>query len=249
MNFNPCFLIPVYNHGHAIGRTVEKLAQHGLPIFIVDDGSNEATRKILSDIAASQALVRLFRLSANQGKGAAVMRGFREAGAAGISHALQVDADGQHDLNDADKFLAIGKQNRQAMVCGQPIYDASIPAGRKYGRYLTHVWVWIETLSFDIKDAMCGFRLYPLRETCGLIEQTQLPARMDFDIAIIVHLAWRGLPIINIPTHVIYPEDGVSHFRMWRDNARISRTHALLFFGMLIRLPRILFHRLTRQRA
>lgn len=249
MNFHPCFLIPVYNHHLAIGRTVEKLVQHALPIFIVDDGSDEITRQTLTDIAASQALVRLFHLPFNQGKGAAVMRGFHEACAAGMSHALQIDADGQHDLSDVGQFLAAGKRNSRAIVCGRPIYDASIPAGRKYGRYLTHVWVWIETLSFDIKDAMCGFRLYPLRETCGLIEQTKLPARMDFDIAVIVRLAWRGLPIINIPTRVIYPKDGVSHFRMWRDNARISGTHARLFFGMLVRLPKILFQRLTRRHA
>ena len=249
MSFSPCFLIPVYNHHLVIGRTVERLAQHGLPIFIVDDGSDKATQQALADIAAREPLVRLHRLPVNRGKGAAVMRGFREACSAGMSHALQIDADGQHDLNDVDKFLAASKQDSKAVICGQPIYDDSIPAGRKYGRYLTHVWVWIETLSFDIKDAMCGFRLYPLQETCKLISETDLPSRMDFDIAVVVKLAWRGLRFINIPTRVIYPEDGVSHFRLWRDNAQISRTHAQLFFGMLFRLPKILFHRLSRQHA
>src|SRR5262249_59137376 len=46
---------------------------------------------------------------------------------------------------------------------------------------------------------------------------------------------WEGLPIINVPTWVTYPRDGVSHFRLWRDNLRISGTHTRLVLGMLWR--------------
>ncbi len=244
MNFKPCILIPIYNHHATISQVVSKLAAYGLPIFIVDDGSDTTTQHTLAALARSQALVQLHRLTINGGKGAAVMHGMQQAYAAGFSHALQIDADGQHDIADVSRFLAAGSQQPNAVICGQPIYDDSVPKGRLYGRYITHFWVWVETLSFSIADSMCGFRLYPLAATCALIQRVNIPRRMDFDIAIVVHLAWQGLPFYNIRTRVIYPEDGVSHFRMLADNLNISKTHSKLFFGMLWRLPILLRRKL-----
>lgn len=242
---NPCLLIPIYNHKDSIASTVDRLLPYGLPIFIVDDGSNAATKTVLGALAERQPLVRLFSLPENAGKGAAVMHGMLMAERAGFTHALQIDADGQHDTADVGRFLAQSAAHPDAIICGQPIYDSSVPKGRLYGRYLTHVWVWIETLSFAIADSMCGFRLYPLAATCALIKQVAIPTRMDFDIEIIVRLAWAGLPIENIKTRVIYPENGISHFDMWRDNVRISKMHTRLFFAMLPRLPLLLWRRLA----
>lgn len=119
-----------------------------------------------------------------------------------------------------------------------PEYDESVPKGRLYGRYLTHLWVWINTLSFAIRDSMCGFRIYPLAPVLALMAQEPIGRRMDFDVEIIVRLFWRGVAVINLPTRVTYPSDGVSHFDVWRDNVRISRMHARLFFGTSRRLPR-----------
>lgn len=240
MSYVPCLLIPIYNHKGSIGRTVERLRVHALPIVIVDDGSDAATQAVLNKLVASHPDIRLLRLPQNGGKGAAVMHGMREAKAMGYTHALQIDADGQHDTNDVPKFIAAGAADPEAVICGKPIYDASVPKGRLYGRYITHFWVWVETLSFSIGDSMCGFRLYPLAATCDLIDTVAIPTRMDFDIAIVVQLAWRGLGIVNIPTRVTYPVDGVSHFDVLRDNVRITKMHTGLFFGMLPRLPRLL---------
>lgn len=239
MKVHVCLLIPIYNHGASIASTVQRLLPHGLPIVIVDDGSDEATQQVLRALANSHESVRLHRLPINQGKGAAVMQGMRLARDAGFTHALQIDADGQHDANDVPRFLAMAEKHPDAVICGQPIYDKSVPKGRLYGRYLTHFWVWVETLSFAIGDSMCGFRLYPLAATCQLIDRVRIPTRMDFDIEIIVRLAWMGLPIHNVPTHVTYPRDGVSHFRMLRDNWRISCMHTRLVLGMLWRLPQL----------
>jgi glycosyltransferase involved in cell wall biosynthesis len=134
----------------------------------------------------------------------------------------------------------------EAVICGVPQYDASVPKGRLYGRYLTHVWVWINTLSFAIRDSMCGFRLYPLRAVAELAEREPIGQRMDFDTEVLVRLYWRGREVVNLPTPVTYPRDGVSHFDVWRDNLRISRMHARLFFGMLLRAPRLLLRRRAR---
>lgn len=243
MSFNPCLLIPIYNHKDRIRATVERLVPNGLPILVVDDGSDEATQQVLAALAVSQPLVRLYRLTQNGGKGAAVMHGMRQAHEAGFSHALQIDADGQHDAADVSRFLERGATFPGTVICGKPVYDDSVPKGRLYGRYLTHFWVWIETLSFAIGDSMCGFRLYPLTATCALINRVRIPTRMDFDIEIVVRLAWAGLPIENIETRVTYPEDGISHFDMWRDNVRITKMHARLCFAMLPRVPLLLWRR------
>jgi glycosyltransferase involved in cell wall biosynthesis len=212
---------------------------------VVDDGSDEATRDELSRIARDYALVRLSRLERNSGKGSAVMCAMQRARAEGMTHALQVDADGQHDVRDIPRFLERGERHPDAVICGQPVFDDSAPPSRRYGRYISHFWVWVETLSFAIKDAMCGFRLYPLRPTGELIERGLIPLRMDFDIAIIVRLAWRGVPVENLSTRVVYPAGGLSHFDLLRDNLRISRTHVRLVCGMLLRLPLLLWRKLS----
>jgi predicted LPLAT superfamily acyltransferase len=245
MSYLPCIVIPCYNHGAGIGGMVERLSAYGLPIFIVDDGSDAATAAVLETLAAREPLVRLFRLPENRGKGAAVMHGLRAAHDAGFSHALQIDADGQHDTADVARFLEAGRSCPAAVICGQPIYDESVPKGRLYGRYLTHVWVWIETLSFAIGDSMCGFRLYPLGATVPLIDRVAVSRRMSFDTEILVRLVWRGVPIHNLPTRVTYPKDGISHFDLFRDNLRISGTHARLVLGMMLRLPFLLARRIA----
>ena len=248
MSFKPCLLIPIYNHKESIRRTVARLLPYGLPIFIVDDGSDQATQDPLAALARDHSLIQLLRLEVNNGKGGAVMRGMREAHAAGFSHALQIDADGQHDAADVGRFLSRGAAYPEAVICGQAKYDESVPKARQYGRRITHFWVWIETLSFSIRDTMCGFRLYPLAATCALLDEVRLPTRMDFDIAVAVHLAWRGLRFENLPTHVTYPADGVSHFAPWSDNVRIAKMHARLFFGMIARLPLLIGRKLFSQR-
>ena len=240
----PCVLIPCYDHGRTVRRLVAALSAHGLPIYIVDDGSHEETRLELLAVRTDCPLVRLSRLPVNGGKGAAVMHGMRHARADGMTHALQIDADGQHDIRDAPRFLARGAEQPEALLIGQPIFDDSVPLARLYGRKLTNFWVCVETLSLSIKDALCGFRLYPLGPSCELIDAVDLPPRMAFDSAILVRLAWRGVPIENLPTRVVYPPDGTSHFRMLRDNALLTASHTLLVFGMLARLPLLLRRRL-----
>ena len=244
MSYSPCLLIPIYNHGESIGATVARLLAYELPILIVDDGSDAATQRVLERLAAAYPQIRLSHRAQNGGKGAAVMDGMRQALAAGYSHALQIDADGQHDTADVARFLELGAAHPQALVCGQPVYDASVPKGRLYGRYVTHFWVAVETLGQARIDTMCGFRLYPLIACCALIKRVRLPTRMDFDIEIMVRLAWAGVDFVTLPTRVTYPADGLSHFDLWRDNLRISLMHTRLTCGMLLRAPMLLLRRL-----
>jgi len=244
LEFKPIVIIPVYNHQHAIRQTLQDVLVHNYPVLLVNDGSDRECSNVLIGLEKRYSpRVTLLRLDENKGKGAAVKAGFRLSFEKGYTHALQVDADGQHNLADLPHFMKIGQDNRDAVIAGYPEYDESVPKGRYYSRYLTHIWVWINTLSFEIKDSMCGFRLYPLAEIITLLNQEPCGDRMDFDTEIIVRWVWRGGKIENILTKVRYPIDGISHFDVFHDNVRISWMHTRLFFGMLKRLPRIIWRR------
>jgi len=241
--FSLCVIIPCYNHGATMPEVLARLAPFNLPVIIVDDGSKEPTRQMLGQLAQAHREVTLVRLAHNSGKGAAVIRALEAAAVAGYSHALQVDADGQHQIEDIPRLLAEARQHPDCLISGCPVYDASVPKSRLYGRYVTHVWVWIETLSFSIKDSMCGFRVYPVRPTLALTAKRAMGQHMDFDTEIMVRLYWQNTPSRFIATRVIYPESGVSHFDALWDNLRISWMHTRLFFGMLPRIPVLLRRR------
>ncbi len=244
----PCVIIPVYNHGETLSGTLENLSSYGLHIFVIDDGSDDRTKEILGKLHSAFDF-DLIALPENQGKGAAVQAGFRGAWDKGFTHGIQVDADGQHDLDDLGILLDEAWKNPDALISGDPQFDESAPASRLYGRSITRFWVWVETLSLSIPDAMCGFRMYPLEPCIRLIDDRRIGSRMEFDIEIAVRLFWRGVPFIAIPTRVTYPDDGTSHFRVLQDNWRITRMHARLFFGMLLRLPVLLLRKLGVRRG
>lgn len=240
----PCLLIPVYNHETALAALVEELRPQGVPCLLVDDGSEPASAAVLDALAAKDASwIRLLRHPTNQGKGAAVITGVREAAALGYTHALQLDADGQHDPTAIPRFLAASAEAPEALVCGAPVFDGSVPKARLWGRLLTNVWIWINTLSFTIRDGLCGFRVYPLAPTLALFDRVRVGQRMDFDPEVAVRLSWAGVRTISLPVRVRYPLDGKSHFRMGADNGLITLAHTKLFFGMLVRLPRLLWRK------
>ncbi len=235
-----CALIPVYDHEHAVGAVLDAVLAQGLPCILIDDGSSASCARVLDTLAAAApGRVWLVRHAVNHGKGAAVLSGFAEAARLGFTHALQIDADGQHCSADIPRFVDAARAHPLAVVTGCPVYDESVPALRLYARYLTHVWIWINTLSFAIRDSMCGFRIYPVAPVLALAARRDLGQRMNFDPEILVRLYWEGLQVVNLPTRVSYPADGVSHFMAFRDNVLITRMHTTLFFGMLARLPRL----------
>ncbi len=139
--FAPCALIPIYNHKGTIARTVHALRRQDLPVIIVDDGSDAATGAVIDAMIDEADDIRLLRLPRNQGKGAALVAGLLAAREAGYTHALQIDADGQHDTGDAPRFIDEARHHPLAMICGRAVYDDSVPKARLYGRYLTHVCV------------------------------------------------------------------------------------------------------------
>lgn len=244
---NQGFLIPVYNHGKTALPIAEALSRFQAPIIFVDDGSDGETKAYLQRIAETCPLARVIALPHNQGKGAAVRAGIMEAHAMGLTHVLQMDADGQHDIERAAFFLEQSASRPEAAICSRPIYDESAPASRRNGRIVANTWAKIVTLSLDIEDALLGFRVYPVEPVLRILRRCiAMDSRMGFDPEILVRMHWKGIPLLFFPVKVIYPEGGISHFDVFWDNVRISLVYTRLCIGMLFRLPLILGRRLGR---
>jgi glycosyltransferase involved in cell wall biosynthesis len=242
-------IIPVYNHGKAAGAVVEKLSSLGIPIIIVDDGSDSETKSRLERIYDEFPLTVPVVLEKNSGKGGAFYEGLKKAEELGLSHVLQIDADGQHDTGQAGFFLAESAAHPEAVILSYPVYDDSAPAIRRKGRAVANTWAKIVTFSADIKESMLGFRVYPVEPALNLYRRSYIDSRMGFDIEIIVRLHWKNIPFIFHPVRVSYPTDGISHFRPVRDNIRISWVYTRLCCEMLIRWPVLLVRDIRRKNA
>jgi hypothetical protein len=128
-------------------------------------------------------------------------------------------------------------------VFGKPVFDSSAPSLRVNGRRISNFWANLESLGWGIGDSLFGMRLYPAAELLAVMESTRYARRFDFEPEVAVRMAWRGVPIINLPTPVRYPgkdEGGISQFRYFRDNRLLTWMHLRLFFGFLPRLPLLL---------
>jgi predicted LPLAT superfamily acyltransferase len=205
-------------------------------VFVVDDGSAPQAATVLAALHDAARGVCVTRLPVNGGKGRAVREGIRLAHEAGFTHAVQVDADGQHDLSVVPRMLELAEQYPSALISGHGVFDGSAPLGRRIGRWVTHLWVFAETLSFRVTDSMCGLRVYPLAVVTDIVNTESVGSRMEFDISVMVRLCWRGVPVIMVPVRVGYPPGGTSNFRPWDDNLRITWMHTRLVFTMLARL-------------
>jgi predicted LPLAT superfamily acyltransferase len=247
--FRPCAIVPSRNHADALPSIVGKLRAAGLPVFIIDDASDEATRQAIATLNAPERSILVHRFEDNQGKGGAVIKGFQLAEAGGFTHAVQVDADGQHDLSGLRQLLSLGESHGDALVLGAPVFDRTMPRARRWGRWITHFWVAIETMSPNFIDTMCGFRLYPLAPVMALLREERVGLRMEFDTEIAVRLIWRGVPQLRFPVRVTYPPSNVSNFDLVRDNWRIGKAHARLIVTLLARLTRIRRSRSPRNDA
>ncbi|NND00084.1 MAG: glycosyltransferase family 2 protein [Gammaproteobacteria bacterium] len=244
-----CILVPHFNHLPALQAFLPTLLALDLPGIVVDDGSRVDVKDKLRDLLAPYSDFELAEHAANKGKGAAILTGARLARARGFSHILQIDADGQHDVSDAHKFIEYSKSSPEQIVSGSPTFDHNAPKARVHGRKITNFWVALETLSFGVKDSLCGFRIYPLTQFEQVAENYHLGLRMDFDTEILVKAVWHGISLHFIRTRVIYPPQSVSHFHYLRDNLNLIWLHTRLMAGMLIRLPRLLVWRLSGRTA
>jgi len=231
--FRACAVVPTLDNPRTIGDVVATLRAFDLSVVVVDDGSGQTARAVI-DALVTDTGVHLVRRRQNGGKGAAVKEGLRRAAQLGFTHALQVDADGQHDLAAVPELLRNARERPDAVVLASPVFDDSVPKGRLYARKITTFWTHVETRGRVIADPMCGFRVYPIAPAVAVRARGD---RMDFDPEVAVRLVWSGVPVVNVPVRVRYlgpDQGGVSHFRMFRDNVLISWMHTRLVFLMIV---------------
>jgi uncharacterized protein (DUF2062 family) len=219
---NICIVIPVYNHGLTVGRVVREAKAFG-PVIVVNDGSTDDTAKIL----AAESGLTVVTLAQNSGKGAALRAGFRAAEAGGFTHAITIDADGQHATRELPAFAATSRSRPDAFVIGvRDLVKENAPRGRRLTNNISTFWFKVET-GVALADTQCGFRSYPLRSINGLRVQSQ---RYAYELEVMVKAAWAGVPLVAQPTSADYAAatSRLSHFDPWRDMVRISTLHSRL---------------------
>ena len=239
-------LIPSYNPGNLIISTVQEALAYWQPVWVVSDGSTDGSTKILQKMSETNPHLKVFVLPFNQGKGAAVMEGLRQAKKEGFTHALTMDADGQHPATLIPHFMQISTQNPAAMILGKPVFDDSAPQIRVQGRKISNFLANLDTLWMGIGDCLYGFRVYPVVPLLNIMQKHRFMRRFDFDIEAVVRLCWGNIRPINVDAPVKYlnaQEGGVSHFNYWRDNTLLTGMHIRLITECILRLPLLLWRK------
>lgn len=241
-------LIPSYNPGAGVLETVRLARAQWTPVWVVVDGSTDGTAQQLQDMASGDEGLRVIVLPENRGKGAAVLEGISQAARAGFTHALTMDSDGQHPVELIPTFMHASQRQPGAMVLGKPVFGPEAPALRVNGRKVSNGWANLETLWMGIGDSLYGFRVYPIAPLMAIMQSHRFMRRFDFDPEAVVRLCWAGVRPINIDAPVRYlsaEEGGVSHFKYLRDNTLLTWMHARLLLGFVLRLPLLIWRRLS----
>ncbi len=240
-------LLPTYNTGPRLGEVVAEALRHWQPVLVVVDGSSDGSEHPVFELAKTEPGLTVLVQPRNAGKGAAVLAGAQAARARGFTHALVMDADGQHPAASIAEFMAASLRQPAALVLGRPVFPANIPAERRYGRKLSVGLVHLELLGAATVDPLFGFRVYPLTPLLAVLGSRQGGRRYDFDTEAVVRLGWAGVPLHNLAAPVRYfsrAEGGVSHFHYLRDNALLVWMHTRLITELLLwRWPAMLRHR------
>lgn len=243
-------LIPSYNSGARLYETVCAARAQWTPVWVVVDGSTDGSAERLQAMATDDPGLKVIVLPQNRGKGAAVLEGITQAAAAGYTHALTMDSDGQHPAGLIPQFMRASAQRPEAMVLGRPVFAADAPRLRVNGRKVSNGWANLETLWAGIGDSLYGFRVYPIAPLMRVMQSHRWMRRFDFDPEAVVRLCWAGVPPLNLNAPVRYfraDEGGVSHFNYLRDNSLLTWMHTRLFLGFLLRLPRLVWGRIKGQ--
>ncbi len=242
-------LIPAYNPGALVLRTVREARAAWAPVWVVVDGSTDGSDRLLQDLARDDPQLRVIVLPVNRGKGAAVLHGAQLAAAEGFTHALTMDADGQHPADRIPDFMARSIADPGAMILGVPVFDAAAPSLRVKGRRVSNWWTNLETLWSGVDDSLFGFRIYPIAPLAAIMQRQPWMRRFDFDVEAVVRLCWRGVRPVSVPAPVRYlsaDEGGVSHFNYLRDNVLLTWMHSRLMIEFVLRLPVLLWRRWRR---
>ncbi len=243
-----CVLIPTYNTGSLLRSTVLDVLSVHADVIVIVDGSDDGSDHVLRELEEADIYpkLRVLRRPVNGGKGRAIYDGAQLALQEGYTHALAFDSDGQHPAEDIRGYVAESSSSPQAMILGDPVYDESVPRVRYNGHKIANFWTDVVTLWAGVGDCLFGMRLYPLKDLVAVMDGTLWAKGYDFDPEVVIRLAWRGVPIVNLPTPVRYldsDEGGVSHFHYWRDNVILTWMYFRLLIGGILRSPMLIWQK------
>lgn len=230
-------LLPSYNTGARLRAVIEDVLAHWRPVLVVIDGSTDGSERALQELAEGERGLHVLVLPENRGKGAAVLAGAAWARERGFTHAVTMDADGQHVAEKVSEFVEISRANPDALILGRPVFPPNIPKERLHGRKISVALVRVAIAGGGIDDPLFGFRVYPLGPLLEVLGSRRTARRYDFDAEAAVRLCWAGVRPLNVPAPVRYfsrEEGGVSHFHYVRDNLTLARMHTRLIAGMVL---------------
>lgn len=244
------FVIPVYNHGDTLGAVVSELEKYNLPIIVVDDGNDAQNKALIDGVARANKNVTVITNKRNRGKGSSICRAVSFAKQMGITHLFQIDADGQHDTQATCRdFLEESKANPDALICGCPELDDTIPPARLKAKKISNGYTQFVSLCKEkIPDSMCGYRIYPVEPFYKIMRRAWIDSHMGFDAEILVRMIWAGVPVVYKQVRVTYPVGGKSNFRTVRDNLHISFMFTRLTIEMCLRYPWLKARQMKRQK-
>ncbi len=224
-----CVIIPTYNNCATLGRIISGVLEFTDNLIVINDGSTDSTEEVLAGFPG----IRVINLDKNRGKGYALRKGFALATGIGFRYAITIDSDGQHFPGDLWKFIHAAEADPDSLIVGaRNMEQESVPGTSSFGHKFSVFWFRVET-GMKIPDVQCGYRLYPLER----IKEVRFYSRkFEFEVEVLVRLAWRNVPVLSVPVEVYYapPGERVSHFRKFRDFARVSLINTILVLMALL---------------
>jgi uncharacterized protein (DUF2062 family) len=233
VSFSPAVVLPTFDNARTLAPIVTRVTQLGLHAFVVNDGSTDDTVAVAATLA-SDPRVTVITHEQNRGKAAALMTGFAAAEAAGYTHAVTIDTDGQLDPDEIPRLLEVARREPDAFVVGtRDASAADYPQRSRRGRWASNLLVRWES-GLCVSDSQCGFRVYPLTMVRQLACRAQ---RYGFETEVLTRAAWAGWAVREVPVSCSYLPHGqrVSHFRPWVDTFRAVPMHARLMTRALVR--------------
>ena len=227
--FRVCVIIPTYNNAGTIAQVISDVAVYCKDVIVVNDGSTDETAVILKRLSIP---ITLISYPQNKGKGHALVKGFHKAKALGFSHAITIDADGQHFAADIPLFINKMEENPEAIIVGcRNLTEKNMPRQNTFANRFSNFWFRLQT-GINLPDTQSGFRLYNLK---ALRQLSLITSRYEAELELLVFAAWAGCPISSVNVRVYYPptEERVSHFRPVYDFFRISVLNTILCVGAL----------------
>ena len=215
-------VVPTYNNPLTISNVASDILSHGYRLIIIDDGSEI---KVSNIITSPNEKLTILRHEINQGKGAAIITGMKEAQQQGYTYCASMDGDGQHLASQIETICNACDRADQIIIGARNFEINHVPNGSKFGRWFSNFWACWDTEQ-TITDSLSGFRLYPT-SILDLIIKTK---RFDWEMEVLVKHAWKGRLIKEVTIECYYPspEERVSHFKKFWDTAAIVMVHVKL---------------------